>query len=217
MATTTTVTSTTSSANEQSTSCAQGDRLVIMFDAFRGNHPDDRHEDIYLPKKLAIYNVDTGGLQMWTFRSPFPWYVLNQTAMQANNFISRYVIGVNWNYGDIPYRFMKPMLLKYTKNAGEIYSKGANCCKYLTHILGDRYVMDIEWLLEDIPVSNIEQIKHSIPSMRCVMDHTRTYSIPDKFDSLDYSCCQDRAFYYGHVVRAYQSMPIKEHEAMIVE
>lgn len=187
----------------------QGERLVICFDAYQSNDPK---KDLYLPKKVAIYNIDRGSLQTWMFGAPFDWYDLDPKVKTANQFISCYITGTSWFDGYLPYQYLQMILLKYTERASEVYTKGANCAKYLTNILG-RHVINIEPLIAELPPTSVENLMRTVPTTKCMMDHTRICFRPG-YDTREYSCCQDRAYFYGHCIRTYLAMPTPQQEAL---
>lgn len=180
----------------------QGDRLVITFDAFVG---DEQPQPDYIVKKLAISNVNTGATQMWFFGPPFPWYRLSERARNRNCFVSNYITGTSWFDGYLPYEQLQMVLLKYTERASEIYVKGQTCVKYLTNMLG-RPVINMDPLISEMPPEVIRFLKLTVKPLRCMMDHRRVHSRPG-FDGAEYTCCQDRAHLFGHVMRRYLEMP----------
>jgi hypothetical protein len=175
-----------------------GHKLCIIFDGFRTSKTEG-----YVPKKCSFFNISTGtNLATYFIGPPYPWETLHTTARDVNSFISRYAIGTSWYSGEMPFDKFMIALLRHADGAAQIFTNGANRVKYLAKVLGRR-VFDIEPLMKEIPADVIQTFKNDLPKMQCAfMDHTRTF-FSIGYEAPQYSCCQDRAYFYGHIMRYY--------------
>jgi hypothetical protein len=173
-------------------------KLCIIFDAFQGNKNDS-----YIPKKCSIFNITTGtNISTYHIGPPFPWETLNSQTRNVNSYIGRYIIGMNWYSGELAYDKFLIILQRHSDNASQIFTKGATCAKYLTSILG-RQVFNIENIINEVSEYDKQTYLSELPSMKCMFtDHKRRWRTAG-FDTKEYTCCQDRAYYYGHVVMHY--------------
>src|SRR5271170_6994971 len=175
----------------------QGDTVVIAYDGFQTLPAT---QDGHVVKKLTIYNVTEEAIQTWCFEAPFPWESLTAVARNANQFISDYINGCRWYEGGFtPYKDMTRILLKHTDTARLIYSKGQLNVKYLNELIG-RPVLDIDDMLRDRHATPLENIRKGLPTLRCLEDHGRKKRLR-RFTQTDYPCSQDRAYYWGHILK----------------
>jgi hypothetical protein len=170
-------------------------RLVISFDAFRGNNPAEG----YIVKALTIYNITTGGIQTFEFFAPYPWEHLSPSAKYTNTFIKNFIFDRGWYDGHISYDQLPIMLLKYTERASKIYTKGKNCVKFLSNMLG-RHVINIEDLMEEIETDALHTITNNVTELYCIHDHKRKRSLAG-FSSPNYTCSQNRCWQWGNMVK----------------
>lgn len=175
-----------------------GHKYCIIFDAFRTATNDE-----YVPKKCSVYDITTGSnICTYFVAPPYPWEQLNATSRNVNSFLSRYLIGAGWYDGNITYEQFIMNMLRHSETASQIFTKGLQCQKYLMKILG-RPVVDIEPLLKELSTESVEKIKSQLPTVNCAyMDHTRKFFVKE-FNDPFYTCCQNRAFLYGNLVRYY--------------
>ena len=172
--------------------------LCIIFDAFKTQYNDD-----YVPKKCSVYDITTGAnICTYFIAPPYTWEQLNTVSRDVNTFLSRYIIGTDWYDGNITFDQFLMCLTKHSANASQIFTKGIQCQKYLAKILG-RNVIDIEPLLKELHPDVVDRFKLQLPTVNCAyMDHTRRF-VREGFQTQQYTCCQNRAFLYGNIVRYY--------------
>jgi hypothetical protein len=181
----------------------KNEEIVIAMDCFRGNRPDS-----LMVKKLAIYNVTTGGQGSFHFFPQHPWSDLHDVAKQANSFATRYIHNHRYYSGNITYDQLPVILSEHTDNASTIYAKGCSNVKFLTELIG-RPVINIELLMKQIPRESIEYLKDHLPESICLDNHKRIYKTPG-FESENYSCASDRAHFWGQVVKLFKEQQREE-------
>ena len=171
-------------------------KICVIFDAFQND------ADGYIPKKCSFFNISTGAICTYFIEPPFPWEMLHPSVRDVNSFIGRYILGTSWYSGEISFDRFMMLLFQQADSAEEIYTKGPTCVRYLSQLLG-RIVFDIENIMREVPAHTVDRLKKDLPKMNCMMmDHKRKNFTPG-FDLPEYSCCQNRAYLYGHVVIYY--------------
>ena len=176
----------------------KGRQIFIAFDTFQSDEPHT-----YIPKKCSIFDIGSAtNISTYYVGPPFPWEQLSREVRKTNAYISHQITGLNWFEGDLPYDRFLMALLNHAQSADEIYTKGKNCVRYLSGLFG-RPVLDIEPLMATMPKAIIKQLRRDLPKMNCMFTyHERRFPFtPDH--AKEYSCCQDRAFFYGHVIMHY--------------
>jgi hypothetical protein len=173
------------------------DEIVIAMDCFRGNQPDS-----LMVKKLAIYNITTDGSGYYHFFPERSWSDLHHVAREANTFATKYIHNLPYYSGNITYDQLPMILLEHTNRAAVVYAKGCQNTKFLTELIG-RPVINIELLMKEMPRDDIIYLKENLPSRMCLDDHRRKHRTTG-FDTEFYSCCMDRSYFWGEVVKMYK-------------
>src|SRR5579859_4002185 len=182
------------------TNTKQYHKYCIIFDAFRTSKNDE-----YVPKKCSVFDITTGvNISTYFVCPPYPWDQLHVMAREVNSFISRYIIGVGWYEGNVTHDQFIMALLKHSESASQIFTKGDQCVSYLTKVLG-RTIYDIEPLLKEIPEVVSSKLRSDLPMMECAYTNHERKFFTDGFCHPRYTCCQNRAFLFGNLMRYYLS------------
>jgi hypothetical protein len=104
------------------------DVFLVTFDSLRSNTD-------FVVKDMCIFNVTTNRIQTFSFRPPFPEYLLSPKVKRTNAYVSRAIHGIWWNDGYIDYGLLPELLGKYIKRTDIVYVKGLENLRFLQYVM----------------------------------------------------------------------------------
>ena len=166
--------------------------LYITFDGFEG-----LSEYQMFPKKCTIFDVVNGGINTVFIKPSIPWDSLSDEEQQKFQFTEHYVLGYNWNDGEIEYDKFLHYLEKLSHQTRAIFTETFAWRDYLMNVLS----RDV-FLLSQAKKHLIEKKSHTTKQydLSCMYtDHKRKWYC-DGHDSKKYVCCQSRAYKDGKLL-----------------
>lgn len=135
---------------------------IIDFQAFL----DSDHK--YVVKELCVAPVPVKQettFQYWTFNTPRPF----RHYSRENKYLTRHYHGMNFDFGDVPYTLVIPVLEKVVNNYDPLFVKGLEKSIFLSSIL-DRPVYDLNAFncIRNFP-SSVSCIFHSGTEFKCAV------------------------------------------------
>jgi len=97
---------------------------VVDVQGFRANNND------FILKEICVMR-DRDIMFHEVFLPPFEWHELSKEAQRTNNYCRRFVHGLRWDSGTIPYCQMEDVLTRVFNGHDLVYTKGSEKATFL--------------------------------------------------------------------------------------
>ena len=113
---------------------------IIDFQGFKSN------ENEFIIKELFILKDDDSSYS-YLFKPPFSKDKLSSKAKRTNHYCTKYIHGLKWDAGEVPYRDLMQILRSICKDDIHIMCKGSEKTSFLKKILNPDTVLDLDLVL----------------------------------------------------------------------
>lgn len=179
--------------------------VIFAMDCFRGPRP----QSIIVKKLVVMDHLNENRYQVFLFKSPYYYSDNNSETRQAIDFATKYIHGLEWNSGFIEYYKLRDILRYYAEGKDTIYCKGKLNCQFVSGLLEDRLVTDIDDICEKYIKKRVldHTMKNDlIGETRCLLiDHRRRHFKPG-YESEEYTCALARARLWFGLIRHYKAI-----------
>jgi hypothetical protein len=143
-----------------------GRTVICDIQGFRGF----RNE--FIIKELAFLSTSGGKAQTYIFKSPYQLAVLPEIQQKVASWVKRFVHGIDWNEGYIPYQELKNVIDRVLRNYKTVLVKGLEKKMVIENIMSDKSINVID--MESMCCPKINDLKKSIGSFRMCFYHSKS-------------------------------------------
>jgi hypothetical protein len=98
---------------------------VIELQAFRGNANE------FIVKELAILDLQTGAINYFLFKPPFPFKCLHTKPARTNKWVMSHFHHISWSDGNVDYSELDNIMYYYCDKYKTIYTTGSEKCRWI--------------------------------------------------------------------------------------
>jgi hypothetical protein len=143
-----------------------GRTVICDIQGFRGF----RNE--FIIKELAFLSASGGKAQTFIFKSPYQLTVLPEIQQKVASWVKRFVHGIDWNDGYIPYQDLKNVIDRVLRNYNTVLVKGLEKKMVIENIMSEKSINVLD--MESMRCPKINDLKKDIGSFRKCFYHSKS-------------------------------------------